>query len=94
MDRCFDITTRRMRGFPISTRRATQNELMRSFVELTRVKVLEVDGAAIAAAAAAAEEAAKKQSAAAKSNKQSAPAPAKRSEEDETALCTRRKSKP
>ncbi|KAF8460325.1 hypothetical protein BDZ91DRAFT_739565 [Kalaharituber pfeilii] len=29
----------RIRGFPFSTRRATQSELMRSFVELTRVKV-------------------------------------------------------
>ncbi|KAB8296312.1 hypothetical protein EYC80_009081 [Monilinia laxa] len=39
----------RIRGFPFSTRRATQNELMRSFVELTRVKVLEVDQEALAA---------------------------------------------
>ncbi|KAI4243178.1 MAG: hypothetical protein LQ352_007080, partial [Teloschistes flavicans] len=45
----------RNRGFPFSTRRATQAELMRSFVELTRVKVSEVDEAALAAAAAAAE---------------------------------------
>ncbi|KAJ2974105.1 hypothetical protein NUW58_g8763 [Xylaria curta] len=28
----------RIRGFPFSTRRATQNELMRSFIELTRLK--------------------------------------------------------
>jgi hypothetical protein len=74
----------RIRGFPFSTRRATQNELMRSFVELTRVKVLEVDEAAIAAAKFAAEEAAR-QSAAAK-NKPSTPAPPKRTEEEETAL--------
>jgi len=33
----------RLRGFPFSTRRATQSELMRSFVELTRVKVSTVD---------------------------------------------------
>ncbi|KAF2235762.1 hypothetical protein EV356DRAFT_483172 [Viridothelium virens] len=33
----------RNRGFPFSTRRATQAELMRSFVELTRVKVSDVD---------------------------------------------------
>ncbi|UKZ84721.1 uncharacterized protein TrAFT101_000618 [Trichoderma asperellum] len=32
----------RMRGFPFSTRRATQNELMRSFIELTRLKVREI----------------------------------------------------
>ncbi|KAL8692819.1 MAG: hypothetical protein Q9218_002234 [Villophora microphyllina] len=42
----------RNRGFPFSTRRATQAELMRAFVELTRVKVSEVDEAALAAAAA------------------------------------------
>ncbi|UNI24274.1 hypothetical protein JDV02_010034 [Purpureocillium takamizusanense] len=33
----------RIRGFPFSTRRATQNELMRSFIELTRLKVREID---------------------------------------------------
>ncbi|KAF2085225.1 hypothetical protein K490DRAFT_47193 [Saccharata proteae CBS 121410] len=44
----------RNRGFPFSTRRATQAELMRAFVELTRVKVSRVDEAALAAAAAAA----------------------------------------
>jgi hypothetical protein len=43
----------RIRGFPFNTRRATQAELMRSFKELTRVKVSEIDGAALAAAAAA-----------------------------------------
>ncbi|KAG8420053.1 hypothetical protein J3459_011415 [Metarhizium acridum] len=35
----------RLRGFPFSTRRATQNELMRSFIELTRLKVREIDPA-------------------------------------------------
>jgi len=48
----------RNRTFPFSTRRATQAELMRSFVELTRVKVSQVDEAALAAAAAAEAEAA------------------------------------
>ena len=43
----------RNRSFPFSTRRATQAELMRAFVELTRVKVSQVDEAALAAAAAA-----------------------------------------
>ncbi|KAI4185164.1 MAG: hypothetical protein LQ346_005962, partial [Caloplaca aetnensis] len=43
----------RNRGFPFSTRRATQAELMRAFVELTRVKISEVDETALAAAAAA-----------------------------------------
>ena len=41
----------RNRTFPFSTRRATQAELMRAFVELTRVKVSEVDEAALAKAA-------------------------------------------
>lgn len=40
----------RIRGFPFNTRRATQGELMRSFKELTRIKVSEVDEAALAAA--------------------------------------------
>ncbi len=47
----------RNRTFPFSTRRATQAELMRAFVELTRVKVSHVDQAALAAAAAQAENA-------------------------------------
>ncbi|KAG9230830.1 hypothetical protein BJ875DRAFT_408110 [Amylocarpus encephaloides] len=73
---------RRLRGFPFSTRRATQNELMRSFVELTRVKVLEVDEAAILAARQAAET-----KAASKPSKPVVLAAApKRSEEEETSL--------
>ncbi|CAE7188405.1 hypothetical protein CFE70_006795 [Pyrenophora teres f. teres 0-1] len=39
----------RNRGFPFSTRRATQKELMRAFVELTRVKQTTIDEAALAA---------------------------------------------
>ncbi|CAI6336942.1 unnamed protein product [Periconia digitata] len=39
----------RNRGFPFSTRRATQKELMRCFVELTRVKQSTLDEAALAA---------------------------------------------
>ncbi|KAI0859058.1 hypothetical protein F4860DRAFT_281845 [Xylaria cubensis] len=35
----------RIRGFPFSTRRATQNELMRSFIELTRLKIREINPA-------------------------------------------------
>jgi len=38
----------RIRGFPFSTRRATQSELMRCFVELTRVKVSRIDESALA----------------------------------------------
>ena len=45
----------RNRTFPFSTRRATQAELMRAFVELTRVKVSQVDQTALAAAAAQSE---------------------------------------
>ena len=44
----------RNRTFPFSTRRATQAELMRAFVEITRVKISEVDEAALAEAVAAA----------------------------------------
>ncbi|MCJ1228610.1 hypothetical protein MMC12_005271 [Toensbergia leucococca] len=40
----------RNRTFPFSTRRATQAELMRAFVEITRVKVSHIDEAALAAA--------------------------------------------
>ncbi|KAH7628652.1 hypothetical protein B0T09DRAFT_288819 [Sordaria sp. MPI-SDFR-AT-0083] len=32
----------RIRGFPFMTRRATQNELMRAFIELTRLKVRQI----------------------------------------------------
>ncbi|KAF7930520.1 uncharacterized protein EAE98_004920 [Botrytis deweyae] len=76
----------RIRGFPFSTKRATQNELMRSFVELTRVKILEVDEEALAAKRAATLSAqqslaAKKEAAAA-----SKPQPKKLTEEEETAL--------
>lgn len=39
----------RNRGFPFSTRRATQKELMRAFVELTRVRLSTIDEAALAA---------------------------------------------
>ncbi|MCJ1309906.1 hypothetical protein MMC25_003567 [Agyrium rufum] len=42
----------RNRTFPFSTRRATQSELMRAFVEITKIKVCQVDEAALAAAAA------------------------------------------
>ncbi|EPE37094.1 Ankyrin repeat-containing protein [Glarea lozoyensis ATCC 20868] len=71
----------RVRAIPFNTRRATQNELLRAYVELTRVKVLEVDEAAILATKQAAEA---KQ--VAKAAKPVAPAAPKRSEEEETAL--------
>ena len=46
----------RIRGFPFTTRRATQTELTRAFVELTRVKVSEVDEAALKASTPEAEQ--------------------------------------
>lgn len=69
----------RIRGFPFSTRRATQNELMRSFIELTRLKVKEI--LPIDPNAALETEAAKQVS-----SKPSKPAAPKLTEEEETAL--------
>jgi hypothetical protein len=76
----------RLRGFPFNTRRATQAELMRAFVELTRVKVRTIDEAALAkeaeeAAAAAAKAQAKAQAQAAKPSAPSAPKLTKAEEE-------------
>lgn len=72
----------RIRGFPFTTRRATQKELMRSFVELTRFKVKEVIPVS---ATTAAEDAAKARS---KQEKAATPKPSKPAltEEQETAL--------
>lgn len=75
----------RNRTFPFSTRRATQAELMRAFVELTRVKVSEIDEKALAAAAAAAET--KTATSPPRDDSQKArPSQPKPSKEDETAL--------
>ncbi|OBT72665.1 hypothetical protein VF21_08542 [Pseudogymnoascus sp. 05NY08] len=41
----------RIRSIPFNTRRATQKELMRSFIELTRVKIREFDEQSLATAA-------------------------------------------
>ena len=74
----------RLRGFPFSTRRPTQAELVRCFKELTRLKVSRVDEKALAAAAAEAkrrEEASKSQLA----RTQEAQEP-RISKEDETAM--------
>ncbi|KAL2757747.1 hypothetical protein ACRALDRAFT_1061059 [Sodiomyces alcalophilus JCM 7366] len=70
----------RLRGFPFSTRRATQNELMRSFIELTRLKVREISPVP--------EPSVRTAEASASSAKPSTPKPAKPklSEEEETAL--------
>lgn len=68
----------RIRGFPFSTKRATQNELMRSFIELTRLKVREVDPTQETAKTEAAPKPA--------TPKPAKPAAPKLSEEEETAL--------
>lgn len=70
----------RIRGFPFSTRRATQNELMRSFIELTRLKVREINPAA------AATEPAKPPPGTSSTPKQEKPAAPALSEEEQTAL--------
>ena len=72
----------RVRGFPFNTRRATQSELMRAFVELTRVKVSQIDEATLAAAAAKETESGEKSRAVTpKSDK-----PSKPSAEEEAAI--------
>ncbi|KAJ4298629.1 hypothetical protein N0V88_003660 [Collariella sp. IMI 366227] len=68
----------RIRTFPFSTRRATQNELMRSFIELTRLKVKEIQPEA---APAPADEAGK-----AKTKAEPKLAAPKLSEEEEAAI--------
>jgi len=74
----------RNRGFPFSTRRATQAELMRAFVEVTRVKVSEVDEVALAAAATA--EAEREAANAKPTTTPTKPTAAKPSKEEEAAL--------
>jgi len=69
----------RLRGFPFTTRRATQNELMRAFIELTRLKVREITPAT---ASATSSEGAAKATAPSKPK----PSPARLTEEEETAL--------
>ncbi|KAL4890361.1 hypothetical protein BDV59DRAFT_184868 [Aspergillus ambiguus] len=71
----------RLRGFPFSTRRATQGELMRCFKELTRVKVSQVDEAALAAA-----EAKQRQETSKPSTPRPQPSKPKLSKEDEAAM--------
>ena len=73
----------RNRTFPFSTRRATQAELMRAFVELTRMKISHVDEAALVEAAA--EETRKAELAAKAAALLSKPTIQKPSKEEETA---------
>jgi Bacteroidetes VLRF1 release factor/Ankyrin repeats (many copies) len=72
----------RVRGFPFSTRRATQAELMRSFTELTRLKVSTISQSAVAAITADQGEISK----AAKANPPSREPIPKPSKEEEAAL--------
>ncbi|KAL9123416.1 MAG: hypothetical protein Q9187_000017 [Circinaria calcarea] len=51
-DQVLRLNDPRYRSFPFSTRRATQAELMRAFVELTRMKVSRIDEAAVQASTA------------------------------------------
>lgn len=76
----------RLRGFPFNTRRATQSELMRAFVELTRVKVNVVDEAAVAKQAEEAAAIAAAKASALANSKSSTPKQAKPSKQDEEAL--------
>ncbi|KAK5128051.1 hypothetical protein LTR85_005168 [Meristemomyces frigidus] len=79
----------RLRGFPFNTRRATQSELMRAFVELTRVKVETVDEAALARQAEEAAATSAKAEAALANSKTTAPKSVKPSKaEEEAALHT------
>lgn len=70
----------RIRGFPFSTRRATQNELMRAFIELTRLKVREIGPPVVV------DEATAKTSGTSTPTKPAKAAAPKLSEEEETAL--------
>ncbi|KAK2738582.1 hypothetical protein FQN55_000459 [Onygenales sp. PD_40] len=70
----------RLRGFPFTTRRATQGELMRAFTELTRVKVSHIDEAALAA------DAEKQRETASRSPKPSVQRPKPKISKDEEAL--------
>ena len=75
----------RNRTFPFSTKRATQAELMRAFVEITRVKVSEVDEVALAEAAAAAALQSEAERGASQANVPAVEAKAKPSKEEEAA---------
>ena len=75
----------RNRTFPFSTKRATQAELMRAFIEITRVKVSEVDEVALAEAAAAAASQSEADCGASQANVPVVEAKAKPSKEEEAA---------
>lgn len=68
----------RVRGFPFTTRRATQSELTRCFVELTRMKISRIDTSALAVL--------DSQSVEAPAVKPAKPAPPKLTREEEVAI--------
>lgn len=76
----------RNRSFPFSTRRATQAELLRCFIELTRVKVSQVDEAALAAERARLEAEADAQAAGKQKANQAKPSAPVKDPEEETAI--------
>ena len=78
----------RNRGFPFSTRRATQAELMRAFVELTRVKISQVNEEALAAAAELEQKSASSTKPPATPQGKSNPQPKPSKQEEEAALHT------
>ncbi|EMC98816.1 hypothetical protein BAUCODRAFT_381036 [Baudoinia panamericana UAMH 10762] len=84
-DQVLSAKDARLRGFPFSTRRATQSELMRAFVELTRVKVSTVDEAALQRQAEEAAAAAARAANGVANGKPSTPKPAKPSKQEEEA---------
>ena len=75
----------RNRTFPFTTKRATQAELMRAFVEITRVKVREVDEVTLAEAAAAAASQSEADRGASQANVLAVEGKAKPSKEEEAA---------
>lgn len=85
-DQVLRLNDPRNRSFPFNTRRATQAELMRAFVELTRMKVSHVDEAALAAATAAARELERHAPSTIAQTTPSKPQPPKVSKEEEEAL--------
>lgn len=68
----------RVRGFPFTTRRATQSELTRCFVELTRMKISRIDTSALAVL--------ESQSVETPAIKPTKPAPPKLTKEEEVAI--------
>lgn len=80
-----NIKDEKLRGFPFNTRRATQSELMRAFIELTRVKIQTIDEEELAKQA---EDASKAKSEPTTISKPTAPKPKPSKQDEEAALHT------